>query len=190
MYQPAGVIVGAVITNLPPGSAITTRRSRGGATLRQAPWSPPEIGTKVPQSSARRSACKRSLTWCASCGNVHAVVVRALCCLLLCPMPLGQLVRSVEELLLMALTPSPPSSVIGGGPCPLVRKPCLVGSFLVCDVVLDDVQWCTAAGSGEVRRGPEPATHPRPVDPADEVLPQSPRRVTLEGVDEVGEPCH
>lgn len=59
----------------------------------------------------------------------------------------------------------------GRKPCLSGRKLCLVGSFLVCDVARDDVQWWATARSGEARRGPEPATHPRLVGPVDEVLP-------------------
>jgi putative transposase len=44
----------------------------------------------------------------------------------------------------------------------------LAGSFLLLDVLLDDLQWCAAAGRGEVRRGPQVTVHEVPADTADE----------------------
>src|SRR5664280_875311 len=66
------------------------------------------------------------------------------------------------------------------------RKPCLVWLFLIGEVVLHCGQSWATVWSGEVCRGPEPAVHRSPIDPADEILPQPPGWDAVEGVDEVG----
>jgi hypothetical protein len=60
----------------------------------------------------------------------------------------------------------------------------LVGTFLVFDVVLDNRQWCTAAGAGEVGRGPEVLAPQVFANVAGELLAQASCRDALEAVDQ------
>src|ERR1700722_14393592 len=63
----------------------------------------------------------------------------------------------------------------------------LAGSFLLLDVLLDDRQWCAAAGCGEVRRGPQVAGHEVLAEVAGEPFAHVVRRYAVEPVDQRGD---